>query len=167
MLEDAVHKLCLRGKNYTFKYSSRVLNYPRLKYTLEVQPQKLYTRLPIVLSTRISRDYYYVVNVRTDGYSKISRSLYERDFKKYKVNSDKIRSLTQLLEVRAELLGRMMAEYLAVKKPVFSILTPYGVFRGLFEPSDELKGFLKFDRTGRIILGSSRLGEKILIHYDR
>jgi len=138
LLEDTVYKLCQRGNNYTYRYSSRVLNYPRLRQTPEVQPQKLYTRLPIVLSTRVSRDHYYVVNVRTEGYSKISRSLYERDFKKYKVNSDKINSLSQLLEVRAELLGRMMAEYMAVKKPVFSILTPYGIFKGLFEPSDEL-----------------------------
>lgn len=60
-----------------------------------------------------------------------------------------------------------MAEYMAVKKPVFSILTPYGVYRGLFEPSDELRGFLKFERTGRIILGNSKLGERILIHYEK
>jgi len=61
----------------------------------------------------------------------------------------------------------MMAEYMAVKKPVFTILTPYGEFRGTYEPSDELQGFLRFDTQGHIIFGYSKLDDRILIQYDK
>lgn len=83
------------------------------------------------------------------------------------MNRQKPKTLSSLLDLRAELLGKMMAEYMAVKRPVFTILTPYGEFRGLYEPSDELQGFLRFDTQGHIIFGHSKLDDRILIQYDK
>jgi len=69
--------------------------------------------------------------------------------------------------MRTELLGKMMAEYMAVKKPLFTVFTPLGLFKGIFEPTKELKNFIRFDPQGLIIIGYSKLENKIRISFDR
>lgn len=74
-----------------------MLNEARLKELEYVQPNKLYTKEPMILSRQLSNGLVQITNLRSNGYSEISLELYRRDFEIYELNAEPIETNSQLL----------------------------------------------------------------------